>query len=130
MAKEDNFEKKNKIQKNNDRFNYHQLSLYNDKLKIFDYNEQIQKIFINQNKRYNNINSLKFSSTQNNEKKNINKFEDLFDPIFFIYRKKHDYNFNKINYAQYQILRKEYFKYKKEKKENDLIIGFDKYFLI
>ena len=107
MAKGDNFEKKNKIQKNNDRFNYYQLSLYNDKLKIFDYNEQIQKKFLNQNKRYNNINSLKFSSTQNNEKKNINKFEDLFDPIFFIYRKKHDFNFNKINNAQYQFLRKE-----------------------
>ena len=129
MAKEDNFEKKNKISKNNDRFNYHQRSLYNDKLKIADYNDQIQKEFINQNKRYNNINSFNFSSTQHNEKKNINKFEDLFDPIFFICRKKHDFNFNKINNDQYQILRKEYFKYKKEKKENDLIICFDKYFL-
>ena len=129
---ENNLLNQSNISKDNDRFNY-QNSSRKDNIK-FNNNFPLPKELFNQNERYNNINNninniniWNFNSIQINEKRDVNKMEDILDKIFFICKKKNEFNFNKISNNHLDILRKKYFNFKKEKREKNLIIRFDRY---
>ena len=126
---EDNYQNRNKISQNYDRFNY-QFPLKDKKLQLYYHNKNYnfplsKKINNDINKPFGDINNLLFNSFQleQNNNNNINIFGNLFDKIFYNDKKLDIINFNEITKNQLETLKNKYLKYK-----DDLINSFDNYF--